>query len=389
VTWGTLSASEVVPQVLPRLGAGQAMLVLARVAKVQAANARARGEVFAFESSAKSPAVTGTTTATGALGRRWARMRLDELLVGRADPAAVTRHALEHGLVSPFTSLVAIGTEVVVKGGTKHSIAVPASAPGGMHWEDVKRETTLDFNTTTGDTLKTEKLDPEKTELKKPKKKVAVDDTRPAQPTGGAAPSPAIDQADRGGGVKRTEDEGSDDDEEDSPRRVLQDVAAAPAPMEAESISLSGSVGGGYTVGGRSVLGRGWRASIALGGGLARQESANRGLIATGLRLELARGRFLAGVEGDVWLVDGLNAQGRVLATFGRLGIARWFELGVGLGVHLGDGAGPAGSLSLRLHLPPIPWVSGYLRYDGALLSQPEGPREAQNTGTIGVEWGF
>jgi hypothetical protein len=159
--------------------------------------------------------------------------------------------------------------------------------------------------------------------------------------------------------------------------------------MEAESITLSGAVGGGYTVGRRSVLGRGWRASIALGGGLARQESANRGLVATGLRLELARGRYLAGVEGDLWLVDGLNAQGRVLATFGRLGIARWFEVGLGLGLHLGDGAGPAGSVSLRVHLPPIPWVSGYLRYDAALLSQPEGPREAQNTGTIGVEWGF
>lgn len=388
VTWGTLSASDVVPQVLPRLGAGQAMLVLARVAKVQTANARARGEVFAFEASAKSPAVTGTTTAAGALGRRWARMRLDELLLGRPDPTAVTRHALEYGLVSPFTSLVAIGTDIVVRGGTKHSVAVPVSAPGGMHWEDVKRETTLDFSATTGDTLKSEKPDAEK---KKPKKQVAIDNTRPAQPTGGVvtgttvAPTSSIDQgADRGGATKGAED-ASDEDEADA----MKDVAAAPSPMEAESVVLTTGSGSGYTVGRRSVLGRGWRASLALGGGLARQEAANRGLVATGLRLELARGRFLAGVEGDLWLVDGLNPQGRVLATFGRLGIARWFELGVGLGVHLGDGAGPAGSVSLRVHLPPIPWVSGYLRYDGALLGQPDGPREGQNTGTVGVEWGF
>src|SRR3954467_13356358 len=48
VTWGTLGAGEVEPAVLPRLGAGQAMLVLARVQRVEAANARTRGELFAF-----------------------------------------------------------------------------------------------------------------------------------------------------------------------------------------------------------------------------------------------------------------------------------------------------------------------------------------------------
>lgn len=392
VTWGTLSASDVVPQVLPRLGTGQAMLVLARVAKVQAANARARGEVFAFESSAKSTAVTGSTTPTGALGRRWARMRLDELLLGRPDPVAVTKHALEFGLVSPFTSLVAIGTDVVVQGGTKHSVAVPVSAPGGMYWDDVKRETTVDFEATiSGDNLKSEKLDEDKQKGKKePKKKVAVDDTRPAQPTGGTmAPPPNVEQGlDRGGGTKSA-DEGGDEEDAESPRRAMRDVGAAPAPMEAESIALTGASGGGYTVGRRSVLGRNWRASIVLGGGVARQESASRGLIATGLRFEFARGRFLAGVEGDLWVTGGPSAEGRVLATFGRLGIARWFELGVGLGLHLGNGVGPAGSVTLRLHLPPAPWVSGYLRYDGALLGQPDAPRQGQNTGTIGVEWGF
>lgn len=390
VTWGTLSASDVVPQVLPRLGAGQAMLVLARVGKVQTANARARGEVFAIETSAKSSAVTGTTTTAGALARRWARMRLDELLLGRPDASTVTKHALEYGLVSPFTSLVAIGTDVVVQGGTRHSVAVPVSAPGGMYWDDVKRETTLDFDAALGgDALKSEKPTKTKDDKKKPKKQVAIDDTRSVQPTGGTvAPSPSTEQVDRGGASK-SDDDGEDADEEKPSRRALSDVAAAPAPMEAESITLTGATGGGYTVGRRSVLGRNWRASFALGGGVARQESASRGLIATGLRFEWARGRFLAGVEGDLWLVDGLNGEGRVLATFGRIGIARWLELGLGLGVHLGGGTGPAGSISLRLHLPPAPWVSGYLRYDGALLSQPDAPRQGQNTGTVGIEWGF
>ncbi len=49
VSWGTLSAREVVPALLPRLGAGQAMLVLARVGRAQRANARARGELIALQ----------------------------------------------------------------------------------------------------------------------------------------------------------------------------------------------------------------------------------------------------------------------------------------------------------------------------------------------------
>ncbi len=69
-------------------------------------------------------------------------MRLDELLIGTDNRAAVTKHALAFGLVSPYTSLIAIGTDVVVEGGVKHSVSVPVSVPSGMSWFDVKRETT-------------------------------------------------------------------------------------------------------------------------------------------------------------------------------------------------------------------------------------------------------
>jgi hypothetical protein len=159
----------------------------------------------------------------------------------------------------------------------------------------------------------------------------------------------------------------------------------------AESISLTGSTAQGITIADRSVLGRGWRASLGLGGGVVVQDQANRGMIATNLRAEIAVGRrSMVGAEGSLWLVGGLNAQGRVLATFARLGIVRWVELGVGIGLHVGDGVGPAASLSLRLHLPPAPWVTTYLRYDGALLAQPDDDtRQGQNSASLGLEWGF
>ena len=64
--------------------------------------------------------------------------------------------------------------------------------------------------------------------------------------------------------------------------------------------------------------------------------------------------------------------------------------LGVGLGAHFGGtGTGPAASLSLRLHLPPVPAVAGYLRYDGALLIQDDSTRQGQHTLTVGVERSF
>ena len=390
VNWGTLAASDVVPAILPRLGAGQAMLVLARVKRAQAANVRARGELFSIETGVSSIPLAGTTSAMGPLARRWGRGRLDEMLTGVRDEAAVTRHALEFGLVSPYTSLVAIGTEVVVQGGVKHSVAVPVSVPAGMHWNDVKRET-IDFSgdVAGGEVSPTESRQADtKKEPKKPAKsdKPDKDDktgktfgvyrnppTTPAPPPTGNAP------------VADDADGAADNDEDESPRKKKVSALDAPEPTMAESISLAGTL----SVRRESVLGRGFRASLGAGGGLVLQDSTQRAMIALGLRIEAGRGRTLFGAEGSLWLVDGLHGQGRVLATYARLGVARWFEVGLGLGLHAGDGIGPAGSVSLRLHLPPAPWVSAYLRYDGALLKQDDGSTQGQNTGSLGVEYGF
>src|SRR5690606_25283429 len=42
------------------------------------------------------------------------------------------------------TSMVAVGNEVVVKGGVKHSVPVTVSVPEGMRWQLVKRELSFD-----------------------------------------------------------------------------------------------------------------------------------------------------------------------------------------------------------------------------------------------------
>jgi hypothetical protein len=367
VSWGTLAASDVVPSALPRLGAGQAMLVLAKVVRAQTANARARGELFSLETTSPSPTIDGATTAAGPLARRWARTRLDDLLVGSGHQHAVTAHALAFGLVSPYTSLVAIGTEIVVEGGVKHSVSVPVSVPSGMSWSDVKHETTIDTTSTTGGESVATKQEPGPEDAKKAKKKpvVAVDSLR-------------SEDADTRGTADDADEE--NDRQPPAPAPATGSVETASAPMaEYEALAETSSLGSRR---------RALRIAASIGGGVAIQNEQSAGLIAIGARLEVGR-QTMVGGESTLWLVDGLHGQGRFLFTFARRGIARWFELGGGIGAHVGGtGVGGAGSLSLRIHMPPAPAVSTYLRYDAAVLTR-LGEIGAQHTLTLGLERSF
>ena len=148
VTWGTLAASDVVPAQLPRArrGAGDARRRARRAAEGRE-RARARRRVRARRRSAPARAPAGATTPRGPLARRWARLELDELIAA-GNPRAITDARAAYGLVSPFTSMVAIGDEVVVPGGVKHTRGVPVSVPAGMHWQPVKHETTVELDGT-------------------------------------------------------------------------------------------------------------------------------------------------------------------------------------------------------------------------------------------------
>jgi hypothetical protein len=93
--------------------------------------------------------------------------------------------------------------------------------------------------------------------------------------------------------------------------------------------------------------------------------------------------RGAIGVEGSVWFVGGLHAQGSLLAT-GELALSRHVDLGLGGGLRLtGTGVGPA--LALALRVPLVHSLRLYLRYDGALLLH-DGTVDGQNVGTAGLE---
>jgi len=428
VTWGTLQASEVVPGTLPRLGAGQAAIVLARIKQVQtAANGRARGELFAIEPLAPGKPIAGAVTQLGPLARRWARNRLDELIAARAAPGIIAAHALRYGLVSPYTSMVAVGDEVVVQGGVKRSIAVPVSVPAGMKWQQVKKETTVDRTSNLDAKLDAKKGEGKNTKeagyatksedkpATKPERNTGRRPTPVAktEPTPKPPPKRPVSPASPTGGITIDSDTtqniprpergpaGDDDGEESNTRRgkakkaadeadvataldaaagADEDAQPAPRAMSGETLAMVARDGG---------IRRRWRLAGSLGGGVVRARGEAASLLTGGARLEFAVGRrTLAGLDTGLWLVDGDQARGQVLVSFAVLGIQRWLELGLGFGFQFGDGAGPAGALSLRLHLPPVPRASLFLRYDGGLLYDND-TRRGQSSGMVGVEWGF
>ena len=385
VSWGALKPLEIVPATLPRLGAGQALLVVAKVARAEQSNARARGDVFTLGMVATSAQpLEGAVTPRGALARRWGKLQLDAAL---ADPRAATAIALAYGLVSPFTSLVAIGDEVVVEGGVKHTVAVPVSVPSGIDVTALRGEATVELGRKSPPKGKSSGA--YKTPPANPKTDYDDDKTMKQDADGD-------DDAGEGDAAshkhatpkKKAKDFAADDDEaagssqQPSPPPETMQVAATGTEATGERFETVVAKDAAYS----SVNVRKLRIELALGGGLVVDDATTKALATAALRVDYGR-LWLFGGEYSVWLVGGFHGQVDALITVSRRGIGRWFELGAGAGVHVGDGTGPAVSLRLRAMVPPVPRLGVYLRYDGALLIN-DG-EHGQNAASLGLDLTF
>jgi Ca-activated chloride channel family protein len=349
INWGALQASDVVPATLPRLGAGQAAIVLARVKKVTTANARVRGDVFGFVSVTVPKPIDGATTTHGPLARRWAKLELDHL-IATGNVKKITDHALRFGLVSPYTTMVAIGDEVIVEGGVKHSVAVPVSVPEGMRWQLVKRETTV--------AKEAESNLEEKSAKQKKQERDTRSTTQPA-PQGraeGGERAPVLDEEQ----VTR-----QNAPVPAAPTVALGDDGADRDYEYVEAISLSGASSA-----------RKLRLALALGGAVDVANAEAQPALTLAGRVELrAAGKLFVGVEGALWIAEQL--QTRLFSTF-NLRFGRT-ELGFGIGLGTAGGIGPATELTLRR--PLTRHLAPYLRYDGAYID-----RDGHNTGSFGIE---
>ncbi|CAN5194071.1 hypothetical protein BH11MYX1_BH11MYX1_50100 [soil metagenome] len=382
LSWGTLAASSVVPAQLPRIGAGQSTLVVAAVKHAQASNARAGGDVFALTSFTAPKAPVGATASVGALARRWSRMRLDELVAAAAlgvrhDPREVAEHAMLWGLVSPYTAMVAVGDEVVVEGGVKHTRGVPVSLPAGMQWQPVAKE--VAFNGLVADGTGDPDRDAKSAKKKAPQKDAGELDQRTRQEYAPKAPAnsptasaPSSSQAPS---ARATAAERVDGNADDRPRSAPVTVAVSDASAGATFERVEGSYRGSHYL----------RVDLALGAGLAYR--ARESAFVSMLRVGVERGdrEVHPGGEASLWLDGSGDVEATLLGTLGRH-LAPRLDASLGLGLHLGPGVGPAADVMLRYALPRPLWL--YLRYDGALLFHDQ-TRDGQHTGTVGIEAHF
>ncbi len=139
VDWGDLDVHDVYPKRIPDLWAGQPMRLLARFGAAGDGVITVTGTVGDQRVRMEVPVhLPDDDDAHGALPAAWARQRIRDLewYPGSRTPAQVraevTDVALEHHLVSTYTSLVAVDDEPCPCGVVKRAAEVPHVLPAGL-----------------------------------------------------------------------------------------------------------------------------------------------------------------------------------------------------------------------------------------------------------------
>lgn len=162
IDWRGLSVEHASPAVLPDLFAGQPVRVVGHFSRQGrreiVVKGRRAGKPVSYPvavtlvprqerepergaSSAGAATHTRTSADGSALARLWARARIAELMRGqitrdRPDlAAAVTRLALDHGLISKYTSFIAVEDRVIDQQGGRRTVQVAVEMPEGVSYE--------------------------------------------------------------------------------------------------------------------------------------------------------------------------------------------------------------------------------------------------------------
>jgi len=168
IDWKGLDVSAMTPTRIPDLFAGQPIHVIGRYAKPGKARAVVRGRIgtrrveYALpvllpadsgddlpaagaDVDSGAEALTRATTSAGcdALARLWARAKIRELMSRQITGAQsdarerVTQLGLDYGLVTQYTSFVAVEQRVVNENGALRTYQVPVEMPEGVSYEGV------------------------------------------------------------------------------------------------------------------------------------------------------------------------------------------------------------------------------------------------------------
>ena len=144
IDWAGLDVVEQVPAAIPDLFMGQPLVVSARYGRpgsgTVTVHANKAGQPVTFQLPVSLPERDETRPEVGSV---WARARIAELSrdmlraggdqpKGRGLRELITTIALQHNLMSAYTSFVAVDTTRVTAGGPAKPVAVPVEVPQGV-----------------------------------------------------------------------------------------------------------------------------------------------------------------------------------------------------------------------------------------------------------------
>lgn len=359
IDWGGLEIAEACPAVVPRLGAGQAITITARTTTARATKVKVdRSAAFAIAVDARPTPPDGATTPRGLIARVWARARLGELIDSGGSTTDVSQLALGYGLVSPYTAMVAVGEQVVERGGTGYSVAVPVAVPNGMRWQGHYRNGEVDGRVTT--TSPTPTVEQQ-----------ALDKERQTQHLKGAE-----DFSDDDEGGEKLESREPEPEPPTSNGTYYGGGAGADADYALETSGAPARHRRGLVLGLRATAG------YALGG------DTRTGMGAISGRLAAALGPVEGGIDASLWIVGSdTDVVGRILLTTSLTGLfGGWLDLSLGAGAHLADDSGAGYAAGLRFGKGKF---TPTLRWDGAVIRGADGQLHSVGAVNAGLEVSF
>lgn len=143
--WGNLSVTGLTPARIPDLWQGQPILVHGRYARGEQGELVVRGRIGAEPYEKRIPVqLPAKEPANGALASVWARSRVKELMLSLARGASpqavegqVTKLGLDYGLMTQWTSFVAVEETIVNQDGKPTKVVQPLELPEGVDYEGV------------------------------------------------------------------------------------------------------------------------------------------------------------------------------------------------------------------------------------------------------------
>lgn len=149
IDWQGLPVTDVFPRNIPDLFTGKPLVVTGRYTAAASGSIVIHGKRAGDDFTREIPVHLNSTTAEGSiLSSFWARRKIDDLMsqdwaglqTGNIKPDVqkeITQLGLTYGLMTQFTSFVAVEERVVTTNGKPQRVEVPVEMPEGVSYEGI------------------------------------------------------------------------------------------------------------------------------------------------------------------------------------------------------------------------------------------------------------